>query len=147
MAVAEDVGLVRAVWVAARDNDIDTLVALTAPDVDWRPTAVTAGALHGRDALRNYLEGLAATGALVDAYPYSFEALGDCVIVSGALRLRREDGGIELVQRWWVYRLAQGQVASVASHTSRHDACLDARALHLDGRPNAGRPTRRDGGA
>ena len=37
MAVAEDVGLVRAVWVAARDNDVDSLVALTAPDVDWRP--------------------------------------------------------------------------------------------------------------
>ena len=143
MAVAEDVGLVRAVWAAARDNDIDALVALTTPDVDWRPTAVTAGALHGHDALRDYLEGLAAKGALVDAYPYSFEALGDCVIVSGALRLRREDGGIELVQRWWVYRLAQGQVASVASHTSRHDACVDARAKHPDGRPNAGRPTRR----
>ena len=90
MAVAEDVGLVRAVWVAARDNDVDTLVALTAPNVDWRPTAVTSGALHGQEALRDYLGGLAATGALVDAHPYSFEVLGDCVIVSGALRLRRE---------------------------------------------------------
>ena len=59
MAVAEDVGLVRSVWVAARDNDVETLVALTAPDVDWRPTAVTAGALHGHDALRDYLDGLA----------------------------------------------------------------------------------------
>ena len=76
MAVAEDVGLVRSVWVAARDNDVETLVALTAPDVDWRPTAVTAGALHGHDALRDYLDGLAESGALVDAYPYSFEALG-----------------------------------------------------------------------
>ena len=139
MTVAEDVGLVRAVWVAARDNDVDTLVALTAPDVDWRPTAVTAGALHGHEALRDYLDGLAATGALVDAYPYSFEALGDCVIVSGALCLRREAGGIESVQRWWVYRVAQGQVASVASHTSRHDACLDARAQHVDVRPHGSR--------
>ena len=99
MAVAEDVGLVRAVWVAARDNDVDKLVALTAPDVDWRPTAVTSGALHGHEALRDYLDGLAASGALVDAHPYSFEVLGDCVIVSGALRLRREDGAIETVRR------------------------------------------------
>ena len=143
MAVAEDVGLVRAVWVAARDNDVDSLVALTAPDVDWRPTAVTSGALHGHDALRDYLDGLAATGALVDAYPYSFEVLGDCVIVSGALRVRRDDGAVESVRRWWVYRVTDGQVASAASHTSRHDACLDARSQHLDVRPNGGRPTRR----
>jgi ketosteroid isomerase-like protein len=143
MAVAEDVGLVRAVWVAARDNDVDRLVALTAPDVDWRPTAVTSGALHGHEALRAYLAGLASTGALVDAYPYSFEVLGECVIVSGALSVRREDGAVESVRRWWVYRVAHGQVASVASHTSRHDACLDARSQHLDARPNGGRATRR----
>jgi ketosteroid isomerase-like protein len=142
MAVAEDVGLVRAVWVAARDNDVDSLVALTAPNVDWRPTAVTSGALHGHDALRGYLDGLAATGAVVDAYPYSFEVLGDCVIVSGALRLRRQDGAVESVRRWWVYRVTDGQVASVASHTSRHDACLDARSQHLDVRSNGGRSTR-----
>ena len=143
MAVAEDVGLVRAVWVAARNNDVETLVALTAPDVDWRPTAVIAGALHGHDALRDYLDGLAATGTLVDAYPYSFEALGNCVIVSGALNLRRESGAIESVQRWWVYRVMDGRVASVASHASRHDACLDARTQHLESRPNAGGPSRR----
>ncbi len=69
--------------------------------------------------------------------------LGDCVIVSGALRLRREDGAVESVRRWWVYRVTDGQVASAASHTSRHDACLDARSQHLDVRPNGGRPTRR----
>jgi ketosteroid isomerase-like protein len=143
MAVAEDVGLVRAVWGAARDNDVDTLVALTAPNVDWRPTAVTSGPLHGHEALRGYLDGLAAKGSLVDAHPYSFEVLGDCVIVSGALRLRREDGAIESVRRWWVYRVTDGQVASAASHTSRHDACLDARSQHLDVRPNGGRATRR----
>ena len=132
MAVAEDVGLVRAVWLAARDNDVDRLVALTAPDVDWRPTAVTCGALHGHQALRDYLDRLASTGALLDAHPYSFEVLGDCVIVSGALRVRRGDGAVELVRRWWVYRVADGHVASAASHTSRHDACLDARSQHLD---------------
>jgi ketosteroid isomerase-like protein len=143
MAAAEDVGLVRAIWAAARDNDVDALVGLTAPDVDWCPTAVTSGALHGHDALRDYLGGLAATGALVDAHPYSFEALGDCVIVSGALALRREDGATESVQRWWVYRVTEGRLASAASHATRDDACRDARAHHLDGHPVPGRQTPR----
>ena len=111
MAVAEDVGSVRAVWVAARDNDVDTLVALTAPDVDWRPTAVISGALHGHEALRDYLADLAATGTLVDAHPYSFEVLGDCVIVSGALSPAARGRRRETVQRWWVYRVTEGQVA------------------------------------
>jgi hypothetical protein len=56
--------------------------------------------------------------------------VGDCVIVSGALRLRRLDGAVESVQRWWVYRVANGMIASVASHASRDGACRDARAQH-----------------
>jgi SnoaL-like domain len=130
MTAAEDVGLVRALWVAARDKDVDAMIDLTAPGVDWCPTAVVSGSVHGREALRGYLEDLIASGTLVGAHPYSFEAVGDCVIVSGALRLRREDGAVEPVQRWWVYRVAHGQIASVVSHASRDDACRDARAQH-----------------
>jgi ketosteroid isomerase-like protein len=141
MGLAEDVSLVRTVWMAARDNDVDTLVGLTAPDVEWRPTAVVSGALHGHDALRGYLHSLATAGTLVDAHPYSFEAVGDCVIVSGALCLRRQDGAAQTVQRWWVYRVVDGQVASVASHTSRDDACRDARIQHPEARGLGDRAT------
>ena len=141
MAVGDDVGLVRAAWVAARENDVDTLVDLTAPDVDWCPTAVNGGALHGHDALRGYLDGLRAAGTVVDAHAYSFEAVGGCVIVSGALCLRRQDGPAESVQRWWVYRVTEGRLASAASHATRDDACRDARAQHLDGHAVAGRHT------
>ena len=56
---------------------------------------------------------------------------------------QRENGAIESVQRWWVYRVTEGRVASVASHASRHDACLDARAQHLESRPNGGGSSRR----
>jgi ketosteroid isomerase-like protein len=130
MTAANDVELVRTLWVAARDNDVDALVGLCAPEVDWRPTAVVTGSFHGRQALRGYLEDLAARATLVAAHPYSFEAVGDCVIVSGALHLRRPDGAAESVQRWWVYRVAGGLIASVGSHASRDDACRDARSAH-----------------
>jgi ketosteroid isomerase-like protein len=123
-----NVGVVRLLWVAARENDVDALLSLTTPDVEWRPTAVTAPGLHGRDALRGYLDGLRTVGTLLDAHPYSFEAVGDCVIVSGVLRVRRDDGGVDAIQRWWVYRVARGKVAVAASHSSRADALRDARA-------------------
>jgi ketosteroid isomerase-like protein len=128
MAQTDNVEVVRTLWATARKNDVDALVSLTAHDVDWRPTAVAASRLHGHDALREYLVGLRAAGRLVDAHPYSFEAVGDCVIVSGALRLRREDGGVEAIQRWWVYGVAGGKIATVESHDSRASALRDARA-------------------
>ena len=102
---------------------------------------MVSGALHGHDALRDYLADLAAAGTLVDAHPHSFEAVGDCVIVSGALSLRRADGNAQTVQRWWVYRLAQGEVAFVASHASRDDAYHDARIQHPESHGSAGRAT------
>jgi ketosteroid isomerase-like protein len=133
MAQTDNVEVVRMLWATARKNDVDELVSLTAHDVDWRPTAVTASRLHGHGALREYLVGLRAAGRLVDAHPYSFEAVGDCVIVSGALRLRREDGGVEVIQRWWVYRVAGGKIAAAGSHDSRANALRDARAGQATG--------------
>jgi ketosteroid isomerase-like protein len=142
MSRADDVGVVRMLWAAARENDVDTLVSLTAHDVEWRPTAVAASGLHGRDALRDYLDGLRAAGRLIDAHPYSFEAVGDCVIVSGALRLRREDGGTEAIQRWWVYRVAGGKIAAAGSHDSRANAMRDARAGQASDHEASGRQRR-----
>jgi ketosteroid isomerase-like protein len=131
MSRASNVGVVRMLWAAARENDVDALLSLTAHDVDWRPTAVAAPGLHGRDALYDYLDDLRASGRLVDAHPYSFEAVGDCVIVSGVLHVRREDGGVEAIQRWWVYRVAGGKIAAAGSHASRVDAMRGARARQV----------------
>jgi ketosteroid isomerase-like protein len=128
MSQSNNVELVRMLWASASRNDVDALVSLTAQDVDWRPTAVTAGGLHGHDALREYLDGLRTDGRLLDAHPYSFEAIGDCVIVSGVLRVRREDGGVEAIQRWWVYRVVGGKVTAAGSQGSRADAVRDARS-------------------
>jgi hypothetical protein len=83
MAQTDNVDVVRMLWATARKTDVDALVSLTAHDVDWRPTAVAASCLHGHDALREYLVGL-RRGQTRRRVPV-------CVIVSGALTLRRED--------------------------------------------------------
>jgi ketosteroid isomerase-like protein len=139
MPRASNVGVVRMLWAAARENDVDALVSLTARDVEWRPTAVVAPGLRGRDALRDYLDGLRAAGRLVDAHPYLFEAVGGCVIVSGVLRVRRDDGSVEAIQRWWVYRVAGGKIAAAGSHASRGDALRDARDQPARGHEANGR--------
>jgi ketosteroid isomerase-like protein len=128
MSQADRVEVVRMLWAAARLNDVDALVSLTTPDVQWRPTAVVSAGLRGRAALREYLDGLRIRGRLLDAHPYSFEAIGDCVIVSGVLRVSSKDDGVQNIQRWWVYRVTGGKVAGAGSHGSRADALRDARA-------------------
>jgi hypothetical protein len=42
--------------------------------------------------------------------------------------LRRKDGGVEAIRRWWVYRVAGGTIATVESHDSRANALRGARA-------------------
>ena len=53
MPQTDNLRVVRVLWAAARENDADALVSLTAHDVDWQPTAVAAPSLHGRQALHD----------------------------------------------------------------------------------------------
>jgi limonene-1,2-epoxide hydrolase len=124
---AQNVAVVRMLWTAVREQDIDAVISLADPEVDWEPTAVSAGKLHGDGELRSYLSRLRAAGTLADAHPYSFEAVGACVIVSGALRLRRGGDLVDTVQRWWVYEVVGGRVIAATSHGSRPDALRAAR--------------------
>ena len=92
---AADVGIVRMLRLRPR-QDIDAVLSFagTRPS-SWEPTAVSSGKLHGNDELRTYLARLRAAGTLADAHPYSFEAVGDWVIVSGVLDLRRPGDVVE----------------------------------------------------
>jgi ketosteroid isomerase-like protein len=117
-------------WAAVREQDVEAVVSLADGDVVWEPTAVHGGRLHGRSELRGYLSRLRTAGTLADAHPYSFEAVGDSVIVSGVLRLRARDREVENLHRWWVYAVAAGKVLSATSHPSRDEAMRAVRAGH-----------------
>jgi SnoaL-like domain len=127
----DNVGIVRLLWTAVREQDVEAVVGLTSADVDWESTAVHAGHLHGQEELRAYLARLRASGTLADAHPYSFEAIGDSVIVSGVLNVRRGGDVVETVQRWWVYGVTGGRVVSAASLTSRAEALRVARTTRI----------------
>jgi limonene-1,2-epoxide hydrolase len=124
----DNVGIVRLLWAAVREQDVEAVVGLTASHVDWESTAIHVGHLHGQEELRTYLAHLRAAGTLADAHPFSFEAVGESVIVSGVLNLRRHGDMVEGLQRWWVYGVEGGRVISASSHASRSDALRAARA-------------------
>lgn len=125
-----NVDVVRRLWSALRERRPDLIEALLCEDVLWHPALLATEPLSGRDAVREQLERITARAAVADSQPFSFEPVGrSCVLVSGALRLRRSDGGVTTHLRWWVYVLSEGRVAYAANHESRETALAAAREL------------------
>ena len=120
----DPVALVRALWDATRDRDIEAGMTLVHPDIEWVPLLAEGPSLRGTDALRARLDELAGSGILAEAYPLSFELLDDGrVLVVGALRVRRPDNWMTTVQSWWVYVIRDGLIRRVQACESREQAC------------------------
>ena len=116
----DPLALVRALWDATRDRDIESGMALMHPDVEWVPLLADGPSLRGSDALRARLEEIAGSGIIAESYPLSFELLDDGrVLVVGALRVRRPDHWMETVQHWWVYVIRDGLIRRAQACESR----------------------------
>jgi uncharacterized protein DUF4440 len=127
---AANVDVVRQLWSALRERRPELIEALLSDDVVWHPALLATEPLCGRGAVREQLERITARSAVADSQPFSFEPVGrSCVLVSGALRLRRPDGGLTTHLRWWVYVLREGRIAYAANHESRETALAAAREL------------------
>jgi hypothetical protein len=123
-AVQDPVALVRAMWDATRDRDVDSGMKLVHPDIEWVPLFEEGPSIHGAEALRLRLEEIAGSGVVAEAYPLSFELLDDGrVLVVGALRVRRPDNWMTTVQRWWIYVIQDDLVRRVQACDSREQAC------------------------
>lgn len=119
----DSLALVRALWDATRDRDIDTGMTLMHPDVEWVPLLAEGPSIRGTEALRARLEEVAGSGILAESYPLSFELLDDGrVLVVGALRVRRPDHWMTTVQHWWVYVIRDGLIRRAQACESREAA-------------------------
>lgn len=122
-AQPDAVALVRALWDAMRDRDVDSAMALMHADVEWVPLLDDGESVHGAEALRLRLERIAGSGVVAESYALSHEALEDGrVLVVGALRVRRPDNWMTTVQRWWVYVVEDGLIRRVQACDSREEA-------------------------
>ena len=118
------VALVRSLWDAMRERNVDAAMALMHPDVEWVPLLGDGGSVHGVEALRLRLEGIAGSGVVAESYLLSYEELDDGrVLVIGALRVRRPDNWMTTVQHWWVYVVQDGLIRRVQACESRGQAC------------------------
>jgi ketosteroid isomerase-like protein len=122
LAPDEPVAVVREIWAAFNKGAVDTILALTDPQVELRPYDAQRDLYVGHDGVRELLA--EALGADVDANvtEYAFSEVGDAVVVSGSLQVVDASGAIAAQQVHWVYRVKDGLVHRADSFARREQA-------------------------
>jgi ketosteroid isomerase-like protein len=122
------VALAQDVWEAFVDGGVEAMLARTGDDVEWIPYAAAGRVLHGSDELRAYYADLARRGERHEPTLYEFEAHGDAVLMTGALRVVRR-GQLTESQLAWVYTFEGERLVSAAGYASRTEALRSIAAL------------------
>jgi ketosteroid isomerase-like protein len=112
---------VRRLFRLRETGDIDEALAHFAEDAVNLPIT-TDRVLRGRDEIRRFLQDTAASGTVLEASTFRFEA-NDAgqVAVFGRLRVRGRDG-IKDMPAAWIYTLARGKVVRAEGFKSVADA-------------------------
>jgi ketosteroid isomerase-like protein len=120
-------------------GDLDTLFAEVPDDVVWEPYGADRP-LVGTDAVRAYFAQRPAQRS--QAHPYSYEQIGQNVLVSGSLRVA-EAGELVELQLAWLYLFDDtGRLRRARHFVSVSEARAEATALAAGGPsgPAAGDP-------
>ena len=118
--VSDNVELVQRSFEAISGWHVDTLLELYDPDIELLPltgTRVESGGYHGHDGVREYMAEAEDLWDVLEPEGYSYEDLGDGVLVSGHCRVRGRSSGAESDPSCaWVIQIRNGRIVS-------HRAC------------------------
>ena len=127
---SENIQLVRSVFEAFTDRDIETMLALAAPDIEfWGPTASFAREgrpYSGHDGMRDYFADVARVWRTLEVVPHEFRDLGDQVLVFGRVYARGEGGYISDSPTQWLWGVSDHRIAWGRVFTNRADALTAA---------------------
>jgi hypothetical protein len=119
--------LVERLWaVWARTRDVEQVLALVDPDVEYHLLGASGRVLRGSEELREWFTGLAATEEQQDADAYAFEEIGDCVLVTGTLRKWTGRGFLDSQPAWLYCFDGKGRLTTMRGFESREQAELAA---------------------
>ena len=125
LVIATDIEVVKATFAAFAARDIEAVLALSAPDVEF--TAVTgehAGRTEpyrGHDGMRQYFRDVASLWEELRLSPREFRASGDMVLVTGRVSARSRSRTVT-GSTGWIWRVRDGKVVYVRVYPSAADA-------------------------
>jgi ketosteroid isomerase-like protein len=126
-----EVDVVRRMFAAFAERDLDGMVALMDPEVDFLPVTanITTGGVpyRGPDGIRQYLDDVARVWPALRLFPEEIRDLGTVVVALG--RVVARGGGMILDQpTGWVFSMRAGRILRARVYAS-HDEALAAAAL------------------
>ena len=112
---SQNLTVVKQLWRVLEEDGplagVDALLERAHEDVELRPYIAEGQVFRGADQIRDFYERRSASGASFNASAWDFEESGDCVYVTGSIRLRRPDGSIADAQLRWSYEFRDGLVS------------------------------------
>jgi ketosteroid isomerase-like protein len=125
LVIATDIEVVKATFAAFAARDLDAVLALAAPDIEF--TAVTgehAGRTEpyrGHDGLRQYFRDVASVWEELRLTPREFRASGDLILVTGKVSARSRARTVS-GSTGWIWRVREGKVVYGRVYASAADA-------------------------
>jgi ketosteroid isomerase-like protein len=114
--MSDNVALVRKSFEAMRAWDIDTLLGLYDPDIEFMPltgTRVESGGYSGHEGVRGYLSEAQDLWDVMEPVGEMFTEVGDHVLVVGRCRVRGRSSGAESNPVCaWVLEVRDGLIVS-----------------------------------
>ncbi len=114
---AERVAIVEDAYVAWQSQDVDALVALLDPGIEWAPTVrflQGRQASVGHDGVRRWFRHVRITWRTMRPIPEAFEEHDPHVLVAGRLvaSSRLGEGDLD-VRVWWVWTIRRGRITGM----------------------------------
>ena len=125
--MADNVELVRQLWIAFERGGIEAVLEITDPHVEWEPYGGGGTVYRGHEGLRAYMQSRRDRGEEADGRLYSAFAKGDFVVARGEVRIRGEHG-IVTMQPGWLYEFRDGKLIRFRGFPTQ-DAALRAAGL------------------
>ena len=128
-----NVVIVRRLYEAFEARDLDAMMALVSPDMEFFPQ-VTASLVNrtepyrGHEGMRRYFDDAGQVWRHLEIIPHEYRALGDRVLVFGRVYARGEGGYIADSPAAWLWRIQGELITWGRVFTSRADA-LEAAGL------------------
>jgi ketosteroid isomerase-like protein len=110
---SENVELATRILNAIAPRDIDTLLELTDPDIEWQSFfAMSAGGVyHGHEGMRQYIDDLHDAWEILDPTLDDALAIGAVVLMVGHIHYRGKGSGVESdAVAGWILEFRDGKV-------------------------------------